>query len=431
MAKESGPRLWIWPLKWLAIGLLVGALSGTASAFFLWALDSATNIRLRQPGLLFALPLAGAAIGGIYSRWGRGVAGGNNLLLDEIHDPKRKVPFRMAPLILFSTVATHLFGGSAGREGTAVQMGGALADMAAEPFRLTSAERKLLLMAGMAAGFGSVFGTPFAGAIFGIEVLAIGSLRWEGAFPCLVASFAGDIVCRAWGIHHHAYDAPNRFSMSWAMFGWVALASLFFGLVSAGFAEATHAIQRLGKQVAGAAWVRPLVGGLVVVALTLAVGNQDYNGLGIPLIERAFHGDVPSYAFLLKLLFTAITLGAGYKGGEVTPLFCIGATLGSAFAGWTHQDPALFAALGFVAVFSGAANTPLACTAMGIELFGPALGPPLAIACFLAFMLSGHRGIYLSQKVHRAKVGHGPVESGSTLRTITEAGRAKRDRPTR
>jgi H+/Cl- antiporter ClcA len=384
-------------LRWSLLGAAVGVLAGAASALFLWTLDLATRTREAQPGLLFLLPVAGALIGYVYAHHGREAVGGNNLLLERIHDPSGIIPFRMAPLILASTVVTHLFGGSAGREGTAVQMGGTLADLFVKPLRLTGDDRRILLMAGIAAGFGSVFGTPLAGTIFGLEVLTIGRIRYDGLVPCLVAAIVGDVVCRGIGIHHHVYAAPYAFTFTPALAGWIVLAAFLFALAAVLFIESVHWIQNLGRNLKGAPYLRPTLGGLGIVGLTLLVGTQTYNGLGIPLIERSFLGDVPLYAFLLKILFTAVTLGSGFKGGEVTPLFCIGATLGSAFAQVTHQDPALFAALGFAAVFAGAANTPLACAMMGIELFGAHLAVPLAITCVLAYLLSGHRGIYASQ----------------------------------
>lgn len=409
--------------KWSILGAWVGLLAGAASALFLWLLDLATHYREHHAWLIFFLPVAGVAIALIYARYGREVAAGNNLLLERIHDPQESIPFRMAPLVLVTTVVTHLFGGSAGREGTAVQMGGTLAGLAAAPLRLSKEDHSILLMTGIAAGFGSVFGTPLAGAVFGLEVLSIGRIRYNALVPCLVGSFVGDLVCRALGITHHVYLVPDTFAASPAFFAWVLVAGVLFAGASALFTEATHFVQQLGRKLKHAAYVRAFAGGLAIIALTLAVGSQEYNGLSLPLLERTFtSAEIPIYAFLLKILFTSITLGAGFKGGEVTPLFVIGAALGHALATLTGQPTAVFAALGFVAVFAGAANTPLACTIMGIELFGSHLTMPLAFACVIAYILSGHRGIYVAQRVHQPKTHLAEIEPGSTLEAVKSDG---------
>lgn len=408
-------------LRWSLLGAWVGVLAGCSSAFFLNALAWATQFREAHPALLWGLPFAGVGIVVLYEHFGKSVAGGNNLILERIHDPEGRVPFRMAPLILFTTVVTHLFGGSAGREGTAVQMAGSLADACTRPLRLPPVERRLLLMSAISGGFGAVFGTPLAGTVFGLEVLSIGRLRYDALVPCFVASFSGDAVCRAWGVQHHLYPVGPVPGLTPCLCMLIVVAALLFGAASFLFAECTDAVHRfMGARIARP-WLRPFVGGAIVVALTHALGTTDYLGLGIPLIERSFTpGGVFVGAFALKLLFTAVTLGSGFKGGEVTPLFCIGATLGAAFAQFTGQPTGFFAALGFVAVFAGAANTPLACVLMGIELFGSALGVPLGMACILSYVVSGHRGIYLSQQVDTPKASALRFPEGSTLREVRD-----------
>ena len=403
--------------KWTAWGLWVGLLSGTASAVFLRSLDWATTTRESRPYLLWLLPFAGVVIALAYGGYGKAVEGGNNLLLERVHQPNDRIPFRMVPLILLSTIMTHLFGGSAGREGTAVQMGGTLANLAQKPLRLSAYDHRLLIMAGISGGFGSVFGTPLAGTVFGLEVLTVGRLSYEGLIPCFVASCVGDLVTRGLGVHHAAYpagDLPVLTPWLWLL---IVLAGALFGLVGLAFGELTHAVSHLSARWLKQAWLRPFAGGCLLIALTYAVGTRDYLGLSLPLIARSFTpGGVFALAFALKIVFTALTLGTGFKGGEVTPLFCIGATLGATLARLTGQPPAFFAALGFVAVFAGAANTPLTCIVLGMELFGARFAVPLGAACIISYTLSGHRGIYLSQQIGVSKSQTITIVQGVTLR---------------
>ena len=419
-------------LRWTGLAVPVALVAGTATAFFLWALDEVTKLQWANPQLLWFLPLGGVAVGFLYHYLGKGSDKGNNLLIDEIHQPGGGVPARMAPLVLIGTLVTHLFGGSAGREGTAVQRGGSLAAMLARWFRVAQENRRLMLMCGIAAGFGAVFGTPLTGAIFAMEVLVIGRVQYEALIPVLIASVVGDATCSAWGVHHTVYhldvaaNAGSHAPIEALLLGKVALAGIAFGLGGRFFAELTHGLQRGFARLLPYAPMRPAVGALLVIALVYVLGTRDYLGLGVEAppggqvsIVAAFHeGGATPLSWLWKTIVTAITLASGFKGGEVTPLFFIGSTLGNVLGVLMHEPVALFAALGFIAVFAGAANTPLACTVMGIELFGAHYAVYFAVACFVAYLFSGHSGIYLSQRIGVTKNGDGEHLHGQSLRQL-------------
>ena len=424
-------------LKWAALAGLIGLVAGSACALFLWSLEQATHLRWDNPWLLFLLPIGGLAIGLLYHCFGKSVEAGNNLIMDEIHKPGGGVPARMAPLVLIGTVATHLFGGSAGREGTAIQMGGAIASAMARSsfFRwLNKADARTMLIAGVAAGFGGVFGTPLTGAIFALEVLAIGRMSYEALIPCLVASIVSDWACQAWHIQHTVYFVPSLqmpaadgliAHLDWLLLLKVMISAVAFGLASMLFAELTHGLGKAFKKMIRWPMFRPVVGGLLVIAMAYLLGTRDYLGLGVSnpdpqgvsILSCFTDGGANPWSWWWKLLFTAVTLGAGFKGGEVTPLFFIGAALGNTMA-WALNAPVdLFAAIGFVAVFAGATNTPLACTIMGIELFGAQHVVYLAVGCFMAYLFSGHSGIYLSQRIGTPKL-RGDLPQDTQLRDI-------------
>jgi H+/Cl- antiporter ClcA len=412
LSRRSEPiTLFLYACRWLALATVVGALSGTASALFLGLLDTATQIREAHRWLVWLMPLAGFAVAWVYLKVGQHVEAGNNLLIDEIHDPQKVVPLRMAPLILLSTVISHLFGASVGREGTAVQMGGALADQLTRLLRLDKDARRILLMAGIAAGFASVFGTPLAGAVFALEVLAIGRLRYDALLACTVAAIVGDQTTLLWGVHHTPYNAGVVPSLTvWGLAATLVAGGVFGG-VGRLFANATHGLTAWMKKTLPYGPLRAWVGGLLIASLLWFLDAWRYAGLGVPVIVESFQHPLMPLDFLGKLGFTVASLASGFKGGEVTPLFYIGATLGNALAPWLSMPFALMAALGFVAVFAGAANTPLACTLMAIEIFSADIGVYALVACVISYLFSGHTGIYKSQR--RGFVKHGPIQDSS------------------
>ena len=393
--------------KWLLLSVLVAALAGSASAAFLFALDAVTATRNANLWLIWLLPVAGFVVGWVYMQVGQPVEAGNNLLIEAIHEPDRPVPFRMVPLIFGGTVISHLVGASVGREGTAVQMGGALADQVRRVFKLSQADRRILLMAGMSAGFASIFGTPLAGAVFGLEVLVIGRLRYDALLPCFLAAILAEMVGRYWGVQHTHYPVGQVAALGLGTLAAVLVAGAVFGLVSRAFGAATHATGALFKRHVHYGPLRPVIGGLLLAVAVWATGAYDVIGLGIPTIVQAFHEPAAPGLFLEKMAATVLSLGSGFKGGEVTPLFFIGATLGNALAPLLDLPFAMLAGLGFVAVFAGAANTPVAGTLMAIELFGPQIGPFAALACVMAYLFSGHGGIYRAQRMGDGKLGLG------------------------
>lgn len=415
-------------VQWIGLGALVGVFCGAASALFLFLLAEVTDYRVSHEVIVYFLPLAGLIIGVLYARFGEPIKAGNNLVIDTIHDEGPEIPFRMLPMVLVGTVLTHLFGGSAGREGTAVQMGASMADYVSHRAKLSRELRVQLLAAGVAGGFGSVFGTPIAGAVFGLEFVVLGRIEYRALVPALIASVVGDMTTRGLGIVHTAYPAAPHVEISpilclkWLVFA-VAIA-----LTSILFIELTHFLKRRGERHVKMLGLRMAIGGAIIVVLWKLIGTSDYLGLGVPMIVKSFNDpQMADWAFAAKLVFTAITLGAGFLGGEVTPLFFIGAALGGVLAPALGIPRELGAGVGMAAVFASASNTPLALSIMAVELLGANVLPHVVIVCVIAYLITGHRSIYPSQRVTRGKGGGGPG-SPTRLRELEEAS-ASPERP--
>lgn len=394
-----------WLVYWLLFATLIGTAAGLSSAGFLVALDWVTQHREAHPWLIAFLPASGGLLAWIYYRYGQRANLGYNVILEEIHEPATVLPVRMAPLVLVGTLVTHWFGGSAGREGTAVQMSAALADQLTYTLGVRRRDRSTLLVMGISAGFAAVFGTPLAGAIFALEILVIGRCRYESLLPSLMAALIADQVCQACGVGHTQYNVGTIPLATPFTLGWAMIVGAICGMVAMGFTKLSHFVTELFRRSIGYPPLRAVMGGLIVAAFVGLSGSTRWIGLGIPVIEQAFSEPSGWYDFLWKVILTAITVGAGFKGGEVTPLFFIGATLGSALSLIVPLPVGLLAALGFVAVFAGATHTPLACIVMGLELFGMEAAWYLAIASVTAYTFSGQTGIYRAQRAGHSKHG--------------------------
>ena len=406
MKKISTHLLFI--LKWLFITIMTAVLVGSATAWFLIALDFVTIWRTDHIWVVNFLPLIGLGIGFAYHYFGEDAKKGNDLIL-EIHQATettsttnttstissstKPIPLIMAPLVFISSLLTHLGGGSAGREGTAVQMGGAIADQFTTLFKLSSAERKTILIMGVSAGFAAVFGTPFTAAIFALEIMSFRKVKFENIIPSFLAAFGAHYICLAWQVKHTVYSIDIIPSITVSTISWTILAGIIFGLAAFLFTYTGNIFKGLFAKIKFEP-MRPFIGGIIISLFIVVANSTKYIGLGIPSIMDAFNTPAGSFDFALKLLLTSLTLSAGFKGGEVTPLFFIGATLGNVLIWFIPLPMALLAGMGFVSVFAGATHCVIASIIMGIELFGIQAGMYVGIASLVAYFASGRNGIY-------------------------------------
>lgn len=382
--------------KWMIICFLISGIVGSVTAFFLNSLDIVTNFRETHFWIIYTLPLFGFLIGYIYHHYGEDANKGNNIIIEAHHETQKSIPFKMALLVYIGTILTHLSGGSAGREGTAVQMGGAIATPFSKWFKLNQEEKKTIIIMGVSAGFAAVFGTPFAGAVFALELMGFKFIRWQSILPSLTAAIIAHYVCLGWQIQHSTYTIDTIPDFNFSISMWSILAGTLFGLTALLFSLSNHFWGKIFNKIHYKP-LRPFIGGILIVVLILLLGTTKYIGLGIPEISNAFITPAGHFDFIIKLLLTSFTLSVGFKGGEVTPLFFIGATLGSSLVLFIPLPFTLLAAMGFVAVFAGATNCVIASIILGIEIFGVNAGIYISIASIAAYFSSGPNSIYSSK----------------------------------
>lgn len=389
-------------LKLVFMSLFVGIMCGVVGAAFSRAVSFVTGLRGRNPFLIYLLPLGGLLIVLIYKVCRSENLGTNTIISSVLYG--KNVTILLAPAIFLGTVITHLFGGSAGREGAALQLGGSIGAATGNILGLDDRDLRLSIMCGMSAVFAALFGTPVAAAVFPIEVVSVGVLQYSALVPCLTASLIASFTASRLGVVKESFSIPIV-SFSYGDLFRVLLLSIMCAYLSILLCECLHRSEDLFRERLKNPYLRVAAGGLMVILLTKIVGNTDYNGAGMNIIQRAVdEGEAVHYAFFLKLLFTSVTLAAGYRGGEVVPTFFIGATFGCAVAFHLGLNPSVGAAIGMIAVFCGATNTPLASFILSIEFFGSSYFIYFAIACFVSYMLSDNFSLYKAQHLPLSKL---------------------------
>lgn len=386
--------------KWIAVAAAVGAVGGAVGAAFHVSVEKVTELRTAHGWIVYLLPLGGLAIAGLYKLFKMEKLGTDNVI--ESIRTEKSVPFLLAPLIFVSTVITHLFGGSAGREGAALQLGGSIGAQVGRVLKFDEKDMHLATLCGMSAVFSALFGTPLTATLFALEVISVGVVYYSGIIPCLTSSLVAYWIAKLCRVEPVRFELSAVPEMSFGSFWRVAVLSAVCAVLSIGFCLLMHFSHKGAAKLLKNSFLRAFVGGAAIVVLTLIFG-RDYNGAGMNIIEDAMNGQALPYAFLLKMVFTAITIGFGFKGGEIVPTFFIGSTFGCAFGSLLGLDPGFSAALGLVALFCGAVNCPLASVFLSIELFGAEGIVYFAAACAISFALSGYFGLYSSQKIIYSK----------------------------
>lgn len=397
--------------KWILFGILCGAIVGTIAAIFAIAIRTGTQIRAAHPQILFGLPVAGLVIVYAYHRLGFARDGGTNTILEAIREGQ-EVPIQMAPLIFLGTVLTHMFGGSAGREGAALQIGGSIGNGLGRFLHFQKADTKRVIMCGMSAAFAALFGTPLAAAILPIEISTVGIMYYSSLVPCVLSSLVAFYIAQAFGLAGEAYPLGSIPALSIPYALLTVLLSVLCALAAILFCTIMDRVSRILRLLLKNDFARAAAGGVLIILMTLLAGSQTYNGAGANIIELCFEGD-PSrvfvLAFLLKMIFTAVTLGSGYKGGEIVPSLFIGATLGMHFGNLLGISPSLCAGLGMGALFCGVTNCPIASLLICFEMFGFGAMPYFLLVIAFTYLFSGNFGLYHGQVIRYSKYEPGKI----------------------
>ena len=389
-------------VKWVIFAILVGTIVGLCGSAFYFGMSYVTFLRTAHSWLILLLPAGGLVIVGLYHLFHDEKDTGTNLVISAIHSGD-ELPFRMAPLIFISTLITHLFGGSAGREGAALQMGGSIGNALGRLFRFDEKDKHVMIMCGMSAAFSALFGTPMAAAIFPMEMVSVGVMYYIALVPCVISSLVAHGIAVSFGVSNELFligEVPAFGILSSVK---ISVLAILCALVSILFCVILHQTGHLYKKLFKNPYLRVFAGGCLVVLLTCLVGSQSYNGTGINIIENCINGTVRPEAFLLKMIFTALTLGAGYKGGEIVPSFFTGAAFGCLFGNLLGFSPTLCTAVGMTSVFCGVTNSPITSLLISFELFGYDGMPYFLLATAFSYMLSGYFGLYRSQKIVYSK----------------------------
>ncbi len=391
-------------LSWICFSVFTGGIVGVIGAIFAKALNMSIDFRMENKYILLFLPFGGLFIVFIYKLFKYSKDGGTNLVLESIHSDK-EVPIKMTPLIFISTVITQIFGGSAGREGAALQIGGSIGNFLGKILKINVSDKKIFIMSGMSAGFSALFGTPIAAAIFSIEVVNIGTMQYSALVPCAISSLFASAVATRLGVAPERFFVDSNLDFS----SNTAIITIIFAcacaILSTIFCEVLKGSHKFFDYFFKNQYMKILVGSILIIFLTILLRSFEYSGTGIHLIELAIDGKAKSYDFMLKILFTSITLACGFKGGEIVPSFCVGATFGCLFGNLVGISPQLFASIGMVAVFCSVTNCPISSLLISLELFGLEFLPFYFLAISISYMLSGYYGLYKSQKFKYSKYG--------------------------